>query len=548
MPNPLNAPAQRVFTAQTFIAVLERFAQLLERFETDINSLNVFPVPDADTGTNSLATVRSATSHLVPSQATPTQSSEADALDAVAQLAAELMARHAQGNSGVILAGYFQGIAQAVEVTTPFAKWPSVLQQAAQVARACVMNPEEGTMLTLADVVAQVAYEVSTQDSASAVDESAYVLSVVAHAQEALNQTTGQLEQLQNAGVVDAGAFVLSLFHVAVAECVTGERVSSFEVPTSPCGIDHQYQGPAYELMFTFIGGQESLELIQAHFVTVGDSVTVTRHSAGTIVHVHIDDPDGAVFFAKQYGAIHDVRIAPIVQDLDPAHESMGRGTDVFVLCVDETLAEYVQRCGALVVDESATQLLHALKSASGSASGSAQISTEANDLLLVIADDQPGSAQLRALCADLKRVHVMTVSTVLDAVIGCSVVDSNQALQQNLEVINNALSQLRTGGIFQLTSSSSPHQSAIEDILSAVDTAAVVQETDTELLAAFIKLAEELIDKNVEYVTVIWSTQLATLAMEYLQEHYPHVTLESVATKNAEWNRSGWLCLMGVE
>lgn len=258
-----------------FAQILRNFQAALQIHELDINSLNVFPVPDSDTGTNSLLTVESGNSGLVDSLGSQ------DSLQAVALKFAQFASTNARGNSGTILAEYFRGLSLVLEERADVANWQSALQEAAKCAHEAVLTPYEGTILSVAAAVAQVRapYELF-----------AYLGDVTHVAKRALLETTNQLPQLQQVGVVDAGACVLVLFHECVSSFYNGHQINiSFVANHANFPTHQKYSGPAFELTLLLTTQQDARAELKTSLSELGDSLTIAGASPEFKIHIHTD-------------------------------------------------------------------------------------------------------------------------------------------------------------------------------------------------------------------------------------------------------------------
>ena len=265
-----------------------------------LNRINVFPVADGDTGNNLAQTARAALKPLVGSA----HASVRRLLDAVAEAALD----GAQGNSGTILAQYFQGLADALEdnprvSTREFVK---ALSAAAKGTRAALENPREGTIISVIDSVAKAAQQSTTKDFAE-------LLPLLRdRAKAALQETTGQLEELRRAGVVDAGA---SGFVSILDGCVdflfsgTIEKIDAEpdELPSHPA---HDHHGLEQDLSYRYctecllanseLDIPELREILQPH----GNSLVIAGSKRRLRVHIHSNDPEEIFELAGQHGEI----------------------------------------------------------------------------------------------------------------------------------------------------------------------------------------------------------------------------------------------------
>ncbi|GAA4677481.1 DAK2 domain-containing protein [Gordonia humi] len=285
----------------------------------EINDLNVFPIPDSDTGSNMANTMAGAVAAF---DALPV---DAD-LQAVTRTLADAAVASARGNSGIILAQLFVGLADAADLAVAendpgFNRLcTNGLRLAALSARRAVSEPREGTVLTLLAVAAQTA-------SAHVVESPADLVRAVAEASaEALDLTTEQLPELAQAGVVDAGARGFLVMADALVSVVTGvanKRRAYRGSMSGPGGLQSDCSADGdtdFEVMY-LLDGADGAQIagLRHRLGELGDSVVIVGDSsAGSeqfSVHVHTDTPGAAVEAGLALGALRDIRISCFVLD-----------------------------------------------------------------------------------------------------------------------------------------------------------------------------------------------------------------------------------------
>lgn len=322
--------------ANTFQNAVLRFINSLYLHESLINELNVFPVPDGDTGTNSLLTFAGLTR---------TTQWPVHSLHSAANFVALSAADQARGNSGVILSEYFRGIAQTVGRSATSAQWMSALQRAAIMSRDCVAQPREGTMLTVAHEVAHV--EANNQLSK-------YLEQVSECARNAVQQSTDLLPELQVAGVVDAGALVLSLFHDAMFEQVSGIEMPALTIATPPCTPDEvAYSGPAYEVMFLIDPFNSTIQDVRDYVSGMGDSVVIAGSANPFHVHVHTDQPSEVINHVASLGRAYRVSVNDLLGKRigDNPNHTLRDETRAVVICQGRLMAEFLAEQGFIPVE-----------------------------------------------------------------------------------------------------------------------------------------------------------------------------------------------------
>ena len=306
-------------------------ANSLANRRAKVDELNVFPVPDGDTGTNMSMTIGAARTELMnlPDDCT---------VDKAAQVAASAMLRGARGNSGVISSLLFRGFSKALQGkrTADAADIVKALQTGVESAYKAVMKPTEGTMLTVARVASEEA-------SASGIaDEVELWQLVCAAAQRALEHTPEQLPELKKAGVVDAGGQgLVYIFEGMLSVLRDGEVVGASEpveksakLSTSGAGkgvyaddlmkVEDIKNGYCTQFLVNKNPGASSSKL-RAFLESNGDSVVVIEDDEVINCHVHTADPGRIVSHALQYGYLTNFKIENMHEQF-LARQAQGEG------------------------------------------------------------------------------------------------------------------------------------------------------------------------------------------------------------------------------
>lgn len=288
-------------------------AQNLEAKKEWINELNVFPVPDGDTGTNMTMTILAAAKEVA--------SLENPKMPEVARAIASGSLRGARGNSGVILSQLFRGFTKGIqdyeEVTVPILA--DAFTKAVDTAYKAVMKPKEGTILTVAKGVAQKGVELAEEGET---DLEAFFGQVIGHAEYVLNQTPEMLPVLKQAGVVDSGGQGLVEVLKGCNDAFLGKEVV-FEQPervnkvvrdgnTMPVQQEADIKfGYCTEfiIMLEKPVSKEKENQLKAYLESIGDSIVVVADEEIIKVHVHTNDPGLAIQKALTYGALSNMKI-----------------------------------------------------------------------------------------------------------------------------------------------------------------------------------------------------------------------------------------------
>ena len=285
----------------------------LEKNREAVDALNVFPVPDGDTGTNMSLTMQSATREI--------NSKEFLRADEAANALAKGALKGARGNSGVITSQLLRGFAKAlngVEKITPV-QFAEALMKGSEMAYKAVMKPKEGTILTVARVVAEDALKQARR----APDDYDQLINVILKSGEAiLKKTPDMLPALKQAGVVDSGGRGLMLIYQGYAAVLRGEDINAaeslmendFQAVADDCHDLTKELTYTYCVSFTLTEFREDcdehdLDSFRRRLNRIGDNVSVTGDLTKAEIHVHTDNPGFALDYGVELAEINDIKI-----------------------------------------------------------------------------------------------------------------------------------------------------------------------------------------------------------------------------------------------
>ncbi len=293
-------------------------AASIELQKQQINELNVFPVPDGDTGTNMSMSMNTAADDL--------RKLENPVLSKAADTAASALLRGARGNSGVILSLLFRGFSKSVKGKKELdgADFAAALSSGVAVAYNAVMKPAEGTILTVSRVTAEAAVEEAKKQPE--------IRHIVEHsigvAKAALAKTIHQNPVLEKAGVVDAGGMGFVVILEGMLASLLGQDVV---VPTDGAGSGKADFAALSDENITFTfdtvfvvrrGSDKPFDLFRAYLGTVGDSLVIGEDDDSFKVHVHTDIPGAVLTEAQKYGTLQLAKI----ENMRTQYEDMAAG------------------------------------------------------------------------------------------------------------------------------------------------------------------------------------------------------------------------------
>jgi DAK2 domain fusion protein YloV len=397
--------------------VVRRFADQavegLAATREEIDALNVYPVPDGDTGTNMFLTVESARDAMVVAL---------DEAPGDLRVALRAYAKGAllgaRGNSGVIFSQLIGALLRRIGKAGPEDRSAWVFAEgmalATDAAYAAVGEPVEGTILSVARAASEASAEAARPPENRLGD---VVRAAAGAAREALAHTPEQLPVLAQAGVVDAGGRGLCVVLDAAEAAITGRRATTsapqvgaplIPVPRVPTG-DLTEEGPAYEVMYLLEADDDAIPVLRQDLAPLGDSLVVVGGEGLWNVHVHVDDVGAAVEAGIRAGAPRRIQVTHFAEQVERAREKRAerRGRKLVIVAAGPGLVQLFGEAGAEVIEggpgrrPSTAQVLEAIE-----ATGAEEVVVLPNDA------DSIGVAEAAAHEAELKGIHVVVLPT----------------------------------------------------------------------------------------------------------------------------------------
>ncbi|MEI2826048.1 MAG: DAK2 domain-containing protein [Dermatophilaceae bacterium] len=445
---------------------------------TEIDALNVFPVPDGDTGTNLYLTLDSA---LDGTRAALIERPRAEqrTLSVICAQTSRAMLLTARGNSGVILSQLFRGLADYVidsdATELDAAGLAAALARADDRAWQAVTEPKEGTILSVSRAAAAAAATAVAQGEATL---ATVITAALSGAQDALDRTPLQLPVLARAGVVDAGGAGYVVLFESLAKVVLGQdhgiaatrsfhglaptddpfhRRSTWTRPVAdgahPAvrpddGPLAAGDGPAYEVMFLLSDSDEArVATLRSALAALGDSLLVVGGEGTWNVHVHVDDPGAAVEAGIAAGKPHRI----VITHFATQHSSVGvtapdpAAVAVVSCAPGEGLAEVFRAAGSSVVlsgpgaRASAGQILDAVRR------------TRAGRIIILPNDSDTrmaADAAARAAIEDGREVLVVPTRAAVHGVGALAVFDPQLSLEDNAAAMSRVVAGMRDGAV----------------------------------------------------------------------------------------------------
>ncbi|HSP54478.1 MAG TPA: DAK2 domain-containing protein [Dehalococcoidia bacterium] len=422
----------------------------LERHADRVNAVNVFPVPDGDTGTNMFLTMRSTM-----------QEAEGCTDDSVGGMLAAMShgaLMGARGNSGVILSQIIRGMAQAGQGMTALdaAGFVAGLEQGAAAAYKAVTKPVEGTILT---VVREVAEDARKRLNGSAPDLVPLLESVVDAARESVARTPTLLPVLAEAGVVDAGGLGLSYLLEGMLRRLKDEPLEVDESEAEGVGQDwlemteqrHATEESLYGYCTEVLvaGSDLDPDAIRAKMLALGDSVLVVGDESLARVHVHTDDPGAVLSQGTSVGSLMQVKVDNIRRQAEKFvqmhEERLGAPEEAPAVCVvavvaGEGMAEVFQSVGCTRVVSGGPTMNPSTKDILDAVEG-----CPSEDVVVLPNDKNIIMAAHQAVGLTKKRLLVVPTCSMPQGIAALLAMNPEEGLDENAQAMEEGRQMVRT-------------------------------------------------------------------------------------------------------
>ncbi len=488
-------------------------AASIEINKQNLNDLNVFPVPDGDTGTNMSMTINAAAGDL--------RKTEDPELGQAAKVAASAMLRGARGNSGVILSLLFRGLSKKLKGAdhADGVLWAEALQEGVYAAYKAVMKPAEGTILTVSRLAAAKALEAAKENNhiefvhAAAVEE----------AKIALANTTNQNPVLKKAGVVDAGGKGWLVALEAMLSSLQGEDIlvpvgeAAAEVKEAANFDDFDTDEITFAYCTEFIIQRENdldPEKLRDFLSSLGDCLVLVDDEEIIKVHVHTNDPGKALHEAMDYGSFVTVKIENMrlqhtekvmsEQELAPQIAEPEKALGVVSVCAGDGLADVFMNLGVdqiisggQTMNPSTQDILEAVNKVPAET-----VFVLPNNKNIIMAAEQ-----VDALTP--KHVVVIPSKTVPQGVTAMLSFNPEGSIEENVEALTEALGTVDTMQITYAARNSDfdGHDIHEGDYLALYGSA--LFGTSKDIKVVLKALAEKVRDEGKEYITIYYGADV---------------------------------------
>lgn len=504
-------------------------ANALDRNKSMVDALNVFPVPDGDTGTNMSLTMNSAMKEI--------KQIDSDRIEKITEALANGSLMGARGNSGVILSQLFRGFAKSCKGKERLntADVANALKSAADTAYKAVMKPIEGTILTVAREVGEKALEICKKEE----DIQSFIRSLIAYGEKVLDKTPEMLKVLKEAGVVDAGGKGLIVIFNGFYEGMTGKdiEIEPFDhSKSSEVHLEKESEDIAFGYCTEFIIKNHNIDIqaFKQKITEFGDCMLVVGDENLVKVHIHTNNPGVILEYGLELGQLVNIKIDNMRQqhenkvftDSDEKHDlemkkygmiavTMGEGlTNIFKdLNVDEIIT------GGQTMNPSTEDIKKAVDRIQAE-----HIFIFPNNSNVILAANQAKELSNKA-------ITVIPTKTIPQGISGILAFNDELDIDTNIELMTSAVKKVKTGQITYSVRDTQLNDMMIrkDDILGIQDGKITVVGNDVDEEA--YHLLQEMITEEDEMITIFYGSESdegrARHLAERIHEVYEDIDVE---------------------
>lgn len=534
----------RTLNGRTFAEMILAGAQNLSQNASAVDALNVFPVPDGDTGTNMNLSMTSG--------AREVEQMDTDDIGKVGSALSKGLLMGARGNSGVILSQLFRGFSKSIETKKEInaLEFAAALQAGVDMAYKAVMKPVEGTILTVAKDAAKKAMILAEKET----DITALMIAVTEEAEASLNRTPELLPVLKEVGVVDSGGKGLLCVYEGFLASLKGETVPQKAVlPSLDDMVSAEHHKSAQSMMntedieFGFCTevmvrlDQTKREFDEGTFrqdlSQFGDSLLVIADESLAKVHIHAEEPGNVLNYAQHYGELIKIKIEnmreqhtsiisqeskPADNETPPAKQPYG----IVTVAMGEGISDLFKSIGASVVIEggqtmnpSTEDIVDAVKSVNADT-----VFILPNNSNIIMAANQAASV------VD-EQVFVIPAKTVPQGMSALLAFNPDQAAEANETNMLSAIQQVKSGQVtFSVRDTHIDGKDIKKGDFMGILNGTIIGTSENQLSAAKMLLSE-MIGEDDEIVTILYgedaSQEEAEQLEAFLSEKYEEIEVE---------------------
>ena len=529
---------QKTINGSIFRKMIMAGASLLEQNKKLVDALNVFPVPDGDTGTNMFLTIKSASAEV--------NNCINNSMDSLCEAYSKGALRGARGNSGVITSQIVKGLTsvlgQAPEITTKvFAK---AIQEGANVAYKAVTKPKEGTILTVIRTMAESAIEVAKKHA----DFEEFFKLVLDRGEEILQQTPEMLPVLKKAGVVDAGGRGLIVLFTGYYKAICGDETLTFNFddPKPVQSVDDVIAdinnladiefGYCTEFMIIHMlkkTTEADIDRLREKLMEIGDSVLCIGDLNLVKVHVHTNEPNRALGFALELGEIWNIKIENMleqnrelkknmkkVEELKPlGMVAVAPGEGLANLFTDLTVDQII--AGGQTMNPSAADIANAVAKVPAE-----NVFVFPNNKNIILAAEQ-------AKALSEKVIHVIPTRNVPEGIAASLAFNPEASVEENIENMTASIENVKAGSVTYAVRAThvDGFDLSVGEIIGLDDKAIMAK--GAEVSATTEDLIEKMVDENSVNITLFFGEDITEEDAEKLRERlsakYPECEVTAI-------------------
>lgn len=529
---------QKTINGSVFRKMIMAGASLLEQNKKLVDALNVFPVPDGDTGTNMFLTIKSASSEV--------NNCINNSMDSLCEAYAKGALRGARGNSGVITSQILKGLTSVLgqyqEITTKiFAK---AIQEGANIAYKAVTKPKEGTILTVIRTMAETAVEAAKKHQ----DFEEFMEIVLDKGEEILQKTPEMLPVLKKAGVVDAGGRGLIVLFTGYYKALCGDETLTFnfddakpvqsvdDVIADINNLADIEFGYCTEFMIIHMlkkTTEADIDKLREKLMEIGDSVLCIGDLSLVKVHVHTNEPNRALAYALALGEIWNIKIENMreqnrelkknmkkVEELKPlGMVSVAPGEGLANLFTDLTVDQII--AGGQTMNPSAADIANAVSKVPAEA-----VFVFPNNKNIILAAEQ-------AKALSEKLIYVVPTKNVPEGIAASLTFNPEASPEENLEAMTAALESVKAGSVTYAVRAThvDGFDLSVGEIIGLDDKAILAKGSDVQTTTE--NLIEKLVDEESVNITLFYGEDIneedAEKLRASLEEKYPNCEVTAI-------------------
>ena len=529
---------QKTINGSIFRKMIIAGASLLEQNKKLVDALNVFPVPDGDTGTNMFLTIKNAT--------TEVNNCINNSMDSLCEAYAKGALRGARGNSGVITSQILKGLtsvlSQKQEATTKdFAK---AIQEGANVAYKAVTKPKEGTILTVIRTMAEAALDAAKKHS----DFEEFFEIVLDKGEEILQKTPEMLPVLKKAGVVDAGGRGLIVLFTGYYKALCGDETLTFNFDDAKpiqsvddviADINNLAEiefGYCTEFMIIHMlkkTTEADIDKLREKLMEIGDSVLCIGDLSLVKVHVHTNNPNRALGYALELGEIWNIKIENMreqnrelkknmkkVEELKPmGMVAVAPGDGLANLFTDLTVDQII--AGGQTMNPSAADIANAAAKVQAE-----NVFVFPNNKNIILAAEQAKGLTDRKL-------HVVPTRNVPEGIAASLAFNPEASAEENLEAMTTAIECVKSGSVTYAVRAThvDGFDLSVGEIIGLDDKAILAKGSDVQKTTE--ELVEKLLTEDSVNITLFYGEDIneddAEKLRASLEEKYPECEVTAI-------------------